>query len=48
MGGYVCGGGGGSSLVVVTSLSLVLRFERLPEKELENSKQRERLIYSPL
>lgn len=29
-------------------LCLVLHFERLPEKELENSKQRERLIYSPL
>lgn len=33
---------------MVASLSLVLNFERLPEKELENSKQRERLIYSPL
>lgn len=27
---------------------MVVCFERLPEKELENSKQRERLIYSPL
>lgn len=39
---------GRGSLVVAASLSLGLNFERLPEKELENSKQRERLIYSPL
>lgn len=41
----MCGGGGCS--LVVTSLSLVLNFERLPEKELDNSKK-ERLIDSPL
>lgn len=55
MGGRVCGvcvwkegARGGGLFSRGASLSLVLNYERLPEKELENSKQRERLIYSPL